>query len=52
MDTPTYEPPAEPDRTPRANTILAEPATPAACTRDYESAAAVRATISKQERTR
>lgn len=52
MDTPTYDPPAEPDRTPRPNQLFAEPATPAACTRDYESAAAVRATMSKQERTR
>ena len=52
MDTPTYEPAPEPDRTPRANTIVTEPATHAACARDYESAASVRATISKQERTR
>ncbi|MFE6225462.1 hypothetical protein [Streptomyces sp. NPDC057854] len=50
MDTPTYEPPAEPDRTPRPNPILAEPATPAACARDYEAAAAIRATIDKQQR--
>lgn len=48
MDTPTYEPPAEPDRTPRPSQLFAEPATPAACTRDYENAAAVRATIDKQ----
>jgi len=48
MDTPTYEPAPEPDRTPRANPLFAEPATPAACTRDYESAASVRATIDKQ----
>ncbi|MEU0317225.1 hypothetical protein [Nocardioides sp. NPDC006273] len=52
MDTPTYDPPAEPDRTPRANTIVDAPATHAACAREYAEAAAVRATISKQERTR
>ncbi|MFF5421821.1 hypothetical protein [Streptomyces misionensis] len=51
MDTPTYEPAPEPDRTPRPNPLFAEPATPAACTRDYEQAASVRATMSKQERT-
>jgi hypothetical protein len=50
METPTYEPPAEPDRTPRPSTILAEPATHAACARDYEAASAVRATIDKQNR--
>ncbi|MFF8839593.1 hypothetical protein [Streptomyces sp. NPDC015130] len=48
MNTPTYEPPAEPDRTPQPNAILAEPATPAACARDYADAAPIRATIDKQ----
>jgi len=52
MDTPTYEPAPEPDRTPRANTIVTEPATHAACARDYESAAPIRATIDKQRCTR
>ncbi|MEU2510190.1 hypothetical protein ABZ621_36630 [Streptomyces sp. NPDC007863] len=52
MDTLTYEPAPEPDRTPRPNPLFAEPATPAACARDYESATSVRATMSKQERTR
>ena len=51
MDTPTYEPAPEPDRTPRANTIVDTPATHAACARDYEFAAPIRATIDKQQRT-
>ncbi|HEX6518315.1 MAG TPA: hypothetical protein VF049_22330 [Nocardioidaceae bacterium] len=51
MDTPAYEPPAEPDRTPRPNPIVDAPATPAACARDYEAAANIRATIDKQTRT-
>jgi hypothetical protein len=38
----------EPDRTPRENTILAEPATVEACRRDYEAAADVRALLAKQ----
>lgn len=50
MDTPTYEPAPEPDRTPRPSTILAEPATHAACARDYENAAPIRATLDKQNR--
>ena len=50
MDTPVYDPPAEPDRTPRASTIIDEPATPAACARDYEAAGAVRAELDKQQR--
>lgn len=50
MDTPTYEPPAEPDYTPRANTVIDTPATPAACAQDYAAASAIRATIDKQQR--
>ena len=50
MDTPTYEPAPEPDRTPRPSTIIDAPATPAACAQDYEAAASVRATIDKQQR--
>ncbi|MFF7610726.1 hypothetical protein [Streptomyces lavendulae] len=38
----------EPDRTPRPNVVLAEPATVAACRRDYEDAADVRAVLAKQ----
>lgn len=52
MDLPEYEPPADPDYTPRPNPIFSEPATPAACARDYDAAAHVRATLDKQERTR
>lgn len=51
MDAPRYEPAPDPDRTPRPSTILAEPATHAACARDYENAAPIRATIDKQQRT-
>ncbi|MES9804940.1 hypothetical protein [Streptomyces cinereoruber] len=50
MDLPTYEPPAEPDRTPRPNPIIDTPATVDACTRDYENAARVRAELDKQQR--
>ncbi|MFJ3537033.1 hypothetical protein ACIPQA_16370 [Streptomyces sp. NPDC090109] len=50
MDLPAYEAPAEPDRAPRDNRILAEPATPAACARDYADAAKVRAEIDKQQK--
>ncbi|GGW15781.1 hypothetical protein GCM10018980_51590 [Streptomyces capoamus] len=32
----------EPDRTPQPNPIIAEPATPTACQRDYADAADVR----------
>lgn len=39
----------QPDLTPRPNQILAEPATPAACARDYEQAADVRQTMAVQE---
>ncbi|MFB7354836.1 hypothetical protein [Streptomyces gardneri] len=49
MDTPTYEPPAEPDRTPRPNAIIDAPATPAACAADYVAGAPVRATLDKQQ---
>ncbi|WP_406056267.1 hypothetical protein OG462_09180 [Streptomyces sp. NBC_01077] len=48
MDTPVYTPAPEPDRTPRANTIIDAPATPAACTQDYEAAGPVRAKMGKQ----
>ncbi|WP_170313740.1 hypothetical protein [Streptomyces filamentosus] len=50
MDTPTYDAPPEPDYTPRANPIIDAPATHAACARDYENAAGIRATIDKQNR--
>ncbi len=50
MDTPVYEPPAEPDRTPRTNTIVDAPATHDACAQDYAAAGAVRATLDKQQR--
>ncbi|MEU6597883.1 hypothetical protein [Streptomyces flaveolus] len=39
----------EPDRTPRANSILAEPATVDACARDYAAGADVRQTLAAQE---
>ncbi|MBP2583011.1 hypothetical protein J3A78_003489 [Streptomyces sp. PvR006] len=50
MDTPTYDPPAEPDRTPRPSTIIDAPATLADCAQDYADAAPVRATLDKQQR--
>ncbi|MFE1349829.1 hypothetical protein [Streptomyces sp. NPDC058757] len=50
MDLPDYEPPAEPDRTPRPSVILSEPATPAACAADYAAAGPVRAELDKQQR--
>ncbi|MFE3578734.1 hypothetical protein [Streptomyces vinaceus] len=40
----------EPDRTPRENTVIAEPATVEACRRDYEAAADIRAVLGKQGR--
>ncbi|MEU9000517.1 hypothetical protein [Streptomyces sp. NPDC048551] len=40
----------EPDRTPRENTVLAEPATVDACARDYAAAPDVRAVLAKQGR--
>ncbi|MGW1121086.1 hypothetical protein ACWD5B_28915 [Streptomyces tanashiensis] len=49
MDTPTYEPAAEPDYTPRANTILSAPATPADCARDYAAAGPIRTQMDKQD---
>jgi hypothetical protein len=49
MDTPTYTPAPEPDRTPRPNAIVDAPATPAACARDYEAAGRVRAQMDKQD---
>ncbi|MER7908278.1 hypothetical protein [Streptomyces sp. NPDC096068] len=50
MDLPAYEPPAEPDRTPRDNPLFTETATVDACARDYEAAARVRAEIDKQQK--
>lgn len=49
MDTPTYEPPAEPDYTPRTNPIVDAPATHAACAQDYAEGGHVRATLDKQQ---
>ncbi|MYZ40135.1 MULTISPECIES: hypothetical protein [unclassified Streptomyces] len=55
-DQPTPQPsPAqqpEPDRTPRPSQILAQPATVATCTADYDSAADVRQTMDRQNTTR
>ncbi|MEV7470252.1 hypothetical protein AB0O20_27665 [Streptomyces kronopolitis] len=45
-------PTPEPDRTPRANRILAEPATAARCAEDYASSGTVRETCAKQTRRR
>jgi hypothetical protein len=42
----------QPDRTPRTNQILAEPATPAACQRDYQQAADVRQRMDQQAKGR
>ena len=39
----------EPDLTPRANQIMAEPATVQACQQDYDAAADVRQTLAAQE---
>ncbi|MFE5514477.1 hypothetical protein ACFQ9J_28480 [Streptomyces sp. NPDC056529] len=50
MDLPTYEPAPEPDRTPRDNPIFSEPATVAACAREYADAARIRAEIDKQQK--
>ncbi|MFE5591465.1 hypothetical protein [Streptomyces sp. NPDC056549] len=50
MDTPTYEPAPEPDRTPRPSPIVDTPATPAACAEDYAAASDVRAALDKQRR--
>ncbi|MFB6776526.1 hypothetical protein ACFCX0_03635 [Streptomyces sp. NPDC056352] len=36
-------------RTPRENRVVAEPATPTTCRRDYENAADVRATVARQQ---
>jgi hypothetical protein len=48
---PTAQPQREPSPTlaPQPNAILAEPATVAACTRDYQAAADVRQTLATQE---
>lgn len=46
---PTYEAAPEPDRTPRANTVVDAPATVADCARDYEAATDVRAQLAKQD---
>ncbi|WP_329616444.1 hypothetical protein OG244_28360 [Streptomyces brevispora] len=40
---------AEEPTTPRENPIVAEPATPDACRRDYENGADVRATVARQQ---
>lgn len=37
------------DEAPRENMIVAEPATPDACKRDYEAGADVRAQLARQE---
>ncbi|MFG2617791.1 hypothetical protein ACGFXC_09180 [Streptomyces sp. NPDC048507] len=42
--------PEEPDRAPRESTVVAEPATVAACARDYADAADVRKSLARQER--
>jgi hypothetical protein len=42
----------ERDLTPRPNQILAEPATPAACQRDYTAGADVRARMDQQDQVR
>ncbi|MFE2073696.1 hypothetical protein [Streptomyces misionensis] len=39
----------EPDRTPRANQILAEPATVERCQADYQAAADIRQNLAAQE---
>ncbi|GGX02058.1 hypothetical protein [Streptomyces chryseus] len=39
----------QPDRRPRENRIIAEPATPDTCRRDYDAGAADRATSAKQQ---
>lgn len=49
MDLPTYAAPAEPDRTPRPNTIVDAPATVADCAREYGQADDVRAQMAKQD---
>lgn len=48
MDTPTYEPTPEPDRTPRPNPITDKPATLTACANDYDTASRIRAQMDKQ----
>jgi hypothetical protein len=45
---PTPQPPTPP-LAPQPNRILAEPATVAACARDYQAAADVRQTLAAQE---
>ncbi|GGV68924.1 hypothetical protein GCM10010294_25160 [Streptomyces griseoloalbus] len=40
--TPAYTPSEEPDLTPRPSTVMAEPATPAACQQDYADAPDIR----------
>lgn len=37
-----------PDRTPRDNTVVAQPATPDTCAKDYAKAASIRATAEQQ----
>lgn len=49
IDKPATAPAPEPDRTPRENTVIAEPATVAACARDYANAADIRALLARQQ---
>ncbi|MFC7929152.1 hypothetical protein [Streptomyces cinereoruber] len=50
MDLPTYEPPAEPDRTPRYRPTVEPPTTVADCRADYDAGARVRDRIDKQQK--
>ena len=45
----TDQAPDQPTLTPQPNRVLAEPATVAACARDYQAAADVRQTLAAQE---
>ncbi|WP_327162082.1 hypothetical protein [Streptomyces zaomyceticus] len=49
MDTPTYEPEPEPDRTPQTRTHIEAP-THEECQEDYAAAARHRAVMDKQSR--
>lgn len=51
MDTPTYEPEPEPDRTPRTRTHIETP-THADCRADYVGAERIRVEMDKQARRR
>lgn len=50
MDLPAYEPPAEPDRTPRYRPAVEPLTTVADCRADYDAAKAIRDRIDKQQR--